>query len=85
MENAHNTLTPLDNKVQLDLTEPDEGEVNPREYQAIVSSLMYIALATTPNISFAVAALSRYNSKPYTTHLTAAKRVLRYLEATKNY
>jgi hypothetical protein len=85
MENAYNALTPLNDKVKLNLAEPDEGEVDPRKYQAIVGSLMYIALATRPDISFAVAALSRYNSKPYKTHLTAAKRVLRYLKATKNY
>jgi hypothetical protein len=84
MENAYNALTPLDDKFKLDLAEPDMGEVDPREYQAIVGSLMYIALTTTPDISFAVAALSRYNSKPYKTHLTAAKRVLRYLKAIKN-
>jgi hypothetical protein len=46
---------------------------------------MYVALATRPDISFAVAALSRYNSRPFTSHLTAAKRVLRYLKATKDY
>ena len=43
---------------------------------------MYIALATRPDISYAVSALSRYNSRPFTSHLTAAKRVLRYLKTT---
>ena len=60
-------------------------EVDPAEYQAIVGSLMYVALAMRPDISFAVSALSRYNSCPRTTHLTAAKRVLRYLKTTSNY
>ena len=46
---------------------------------------MYVALATRPDISFAVSALSRYNSCPRTTHLTAAKRVLRYLKTTANH
>ena len=43
---------------------------------------MYIALATRPDISFAVSALSRYNSCPLETNLTAAKRVLRFLKST---
>jgi hypothetical protein len=43
---------------------------------------MYAAMATRPDISFAVAALSRYNSAPSSVHLTAAKRVLRYLKQT---
>jgi len=43
---------------------------------------MYAAQGTRPDIAFAVAALSRYNSRPHATHLTAAKRVLRYLKHT---
>jgi len=88
METAHGAATPLDDKVKLDLAEEEgerEGEVDPKLYQAIVGSLMYIALATRPDISFAVAALSRYNSRPFARHLTAARRVLRYLKVTKDY
>jgi hypothetical protein len=59
METAHGAATPLDNKVKLDLAEEEEdGEVDPKSYQAIVGFLMYIALATRPDISFTVAALS---------------------------
>jgi len=46
---------------------------------------MYAALATRPDISFAVAALCRYNSCPFTSHLTAAKRVLQYLKSTADF
>jgi hypothetical protein len=38
MENAYNAITPLDDKRKLDLAEPDEGEVDRREYQAIIRS-----------------------------------------------
>ena len=88
METAHGAATPLDDKVKLDLAEEEgerEGEVDPKLCQAIVGSLMYIALATRPDISFAVPALSRYNSRPFARHLTAAQRVLRYLKVTKDY
>jgi hypothetical protein len=86
MEAAHGAATPLDDKVKLDLAEEEEdGEVDPKLYQAIVGSLMYLALATRPDISFAVAALSRYNSRPFARHLTAAQRVLPYLKVTKDY
>ena len=61
--------------VGLDLAESHgEREVDPKDYQIIVGSLMYIALATRPDISYEVSALSRYNSRPFTSHLTAAKR-----------
>jgi len=86
MKTAHGAATPLDDKVKLDLAEEEEdGEVDPKSYQAIVGSLMYITLATRPDISFAVAVLSRYNSRPFARHLTAAQRVLRYLKVTKDY
>jgi len=32
-----------------------------------------------------VAALSRYNSRPFTSHMTAAKRVLQYLKSTADF
>jgi len=66
----------------------DRGEKELKDikgYQAIVSSLMYAALATRPDISFAVAALCRYNSRPFTSHLTAAKGVLQYLKSSADF
>jgi hypothetical protein len=56
-----------------------------KHHQAIVGSLMYAALATRPDISYAVAALCRYNSRPFTSYMTAAKRVLQYLKATADF
>jgi len=46
---------------------------------------MYTALATRPDISFAVAALSRYNLRPFTSHMTTAKRDLQYLKSTADF
>jgi len=72
---------------ELDLAE-DRGEKQLEDitdYQAVVGSLMYAALATRPGISYAVAALSRYNPRPFTSHMTAAKRVLQYLKSTADF
>jgi len=77
MEAAHSAATPIDDKVTLDLAEEEEdGDVDPTSYKAIIGSLMYIALATRPDISFAVAALSQYNLRLFARHLTAVQRVL---------
>jgi hypothetical protein len=60
VENTHGASTPMDPNVKLDLAE-DRGEKeleDIKDYQAIVGSLMYAALATRPDISFAVTALS---------------------------
>jgi hypothetical protein len=83
MQDANPAPTPLHPKNRLDIDASDaEEEVDQALYQSIVGSLMYAAIGTRPDIAFAVAALSRYNVKPYRVHLTAAKRVLRYLKAT---
>jgi len=87
MQNAHGASTPTELNVKLDLAE-DRGEKELKDmkrYQAIVGSWMYVALATRPDISFAVASLCRYNSRPFTRHLSAAKRVLQYLKSTTNF
>jgi len=87
MEHIHGISTPMDPNVRLDLAE-DRGEKELEDiidYQAVVGSLMYAALATRPDISYAVAALSRYNSWPFTSHMTTAKRVLQYLKPTADF
>ena len=77
----------MDPNVKLDLAENrGEKELNDiKEYQAIVGSLMYAALATRPDISFAVAALCRYTSRQFPSHLTAAKSVVQYLKSTADF
>ena len=47
-------------------------------------SLLYAALAMRPDIMQAVGAAAKYCSNPNETHLTAAKRILRYLKETVN-
>jgi hypothetical protein len=48
----------------------------------MVGSLMYAAILTRPDIAFAVQTLSQFNLNPGPAHLTAVKRVFRYLRAT---
>ena len=54
-------------------------------YSQIIGSLMYLASATRPDISFAVSKLSRYMSNPGDDHWHALKRVLRYLKGTMSF
>ena len=60
MQNTHNVSTAMAPTVTLDLAK-DLGENDPKDsngYNALVSWLIYPAVASRPNISFAVAALS---------------------------
>jgi len=87
MEHTHGVSTPMDPNIKLDLAE-DRGEKEMEDitdYQAVVWSLMYTALATWPDISYAVAALSRYTSRPFTSHMTGANRVLQDLTSTADF
>ena len=54
-------------------------------YSQIIGSLMYLASATRPNISFVVSKLSRFMSNPGTDHWHALERVMRYLAGTMSY
>jgi hypothetical protein len=75
-----------------DVPASDEQESNPRlneegtkRYQSAVGSLMYASQGTRPDITFAVTALSQFNSKPTEAHWRAVKRVFRYLRGTTHY
>ena len=55
------------------------------EYQSLVGRLIWLSLQTRPDITFAVAQLSRHLVSPTTYHLNVGKRVLRYLKGTSKY
>jgi hypothetical protein len=54
-------------------------------YQQIIGSLMYLVTGTRPDLAYTITHLSQFNTNPSDTHFTAAKRVLRYLQGTKEF
>ena len=54
-------------------------------YREVIGSLMYASVATRPDITYAVSALSRFLDNPGDIHWEAAKRVLRYLSGTRDF
>lgn len=54
-------------------------------YQRKVGSLLFAAIATRPDIVFAVSRLSRFNQRPGKQHHEAADRVFRYLFQTQDF
>ena len=74
--------TPADVNVKLVKDDGVSKECNPTTYQSLVGSLLYAAIATRPDISQAVGAVSKFCSSPSESHLTAAKRIFRYLKGT---
>ncbi|XP_076395868.1 uncharacterized protein LOC143265784 isoform X2 [Megachile rotundata] len=53
-------------------------------YQEIIGELLYIANRTRPDIAFVVSYLSQFNHRSEKRHMLLMKRVLRYLQGTKN-
>ena len=54
-------------------------------YSQIIGSLMYLASATKPDISFVVSKLSRFVSNRGDDYWKALETVMRYLKGTMNY
>jgi hypothetical protein len=51
-------------------------------YKQMIGCLMYL-LATRPDMIFAVCLAARYMEKPTELHVTAIKRILRYLRSSQ--
>ncbi|KAG8481752.1 hypothetical protein CXB51_027230 [Gossypium anomalum] len=62
-----------------------EGKkVNSTFYKQIIGSLMYLT-GTRPDITYSVSLISRFMENPIEMHLLAVKRILRYLQGTKDF
>ena len=59
-------------------------EVSPTLYRSIIRSLLYLT-ASRPDIAFSVGVCARYQATPRESHLTAVKRIIRYINGTPNY
>ena len=89
---AHPTDTPM--VAGLTLQKPDKTTLASTEvvewaartpYRKLVGSLMYLAVATRPDIAYAVSRLSSYLDCYGPEHWSAAIRILRYLKGTRDY
>ncbi|XP_024632970.1 uncharacterized mitochondrial protein AtMg00810-like [Medicago truncatula] len=83
MMNCKLISTPIDTRVKLSLVNV-EKEVDPTLFKQIVDSLRYLC-HTRPDIAYGVDLISRCMVKPTTSHLVAAKRIMRYVKGTSNY
>ena len=82
LSEAKTVPTPADPSSKLKKDDGASKDVDKNEYQSMVGSLLYAAIATRPDIAQAVGVVSKFNSKPSQAHLTAVKRILRYLKGT---
>ena len=83
MKECKPVTTPMETGLKLEKNE--NAPVKLKEYQALIGSLTYAAMAKRPDISSALNIVSQFASCPGNEHWTAAKRILRYLQGTSDW
>ncbi|KAL1364175.1 hypothetical protein AAHE18_03G199200 [Arachis hypogaea] len=83
MENAKPMGTPMQPNSKLDKGET-EKDVDETRYKGMIGSLMYLT-SSRPDIVQSVGLCSRFQSKPKESHLSAVKRIIRYVHGTSNF
>ena len=83
MANCSSVKSPME---QARLPSPPDGfqatSDETSAYQSLVGALNWLSIMTRPDITYAVSKLGRHLANPMPAHMTAAKRVLRYLSGT---
>lgn len=62
-----------------------DSEPSKYPYRQLVGNLMYMAVATRPDISYAIGSVSRHLENPTVTHENALKRILKYVKGTLDF
>ena len=63
-----------------EMTPSEQSDVNSYPYRQIIGALLYVAMYTKPEISYAVGVLSRYNENKTYASCKLATNLLRYLQ-----
>ncbi|XP_040945814.1 secreted RxLR effector protein 161-like [Gossypium hirsutum] len=83
MTNCNSTKAPTEFSLKL-IKKRDGKKVNSILYKQIVGSLMYLT-TMMPNIIYSVSLTSRYIKSPNKKHVFTVKRILCYLQETKDF
>jgi transposase InsO family protein len=85
MDESKPVSTPMDRDASTLHQQSEHDQAFPKDiYLRAIGSLMYLALGTRPDLSYAVGFLARFSSEPRESHWAAVKRILRYVRGTTN-
>ncbi|GJT76671.1 putative ribonuclease H-like domain-containing protein [Tanacetum coccineum] len=76
--NVKTASTPIETQKPL-VKDEEASDVDVHLYRSMIGSLMYLT-ASRPDIMFAICACSRFQVTPKSSHLSAVKRIFRYLK-----
>ena len=65
-------------------SDPVGAKVDPTLYRSMIGSLLYLTVSR-PDIAFSVGVCARFQVAPKESHLTAVKRIIRYVNGTSDY
>ena len=83
LDSKKHASTPMNSSTKLSL-DPSEVEVSPTLYRSIIGSLLYLT-ASRPDIAFSMGVCAQYQATLKESHLTAVKRIIRYINGTLDY
>jgi hypothetical protein len=83
MKDAKPIKTPMGTNGHLDL-DTEGKSVDQKVYRSMIGSLLYLC-ASRPDIMLSVCMCARFQADPKEAHLTAIKRILRYLSYTPKF
>ena len=83
LDSKKHASTPMSSSTKLNV-DSSGVEVSPILYRSIIRSLLYLT-ASRPDIAFSVGVCARYQATPKESHLTAVKRIIRYVNGTPDY
>ena len=83
MENSNSVSTPS-STVPLGIDADGDNFDEEWKYATVVGMRMYLAQNSRPNIAYAVHQCARFTHAPKSSHATGIKRILRYLQGTKD-
>ncbi|XP_037496951.1 uncharacterized mitochondrial protein AtMg00810-like [Jatropha curcas] len=83
MSSCKSVSTPVDTKLKLS-TDSGSSYDDPLLYRRLAGALQYLTF-TRPDLSYAVQQICLHMHNPTTAHMSALKRILRYLKGTLSY
>jgi hypothetical protein len=83
MKSCNPVGTPFEPGVGLTKNTGEQDSEMQKRYASLIGSLMYLAVATRPDIAYTIHRLTTFTANPSKEHMGAAKRVLRYLSGTR--
>ena len=83
LDSKKHTSTPMSSSAKLSC-DATGTKVDPTLYRSMIKSLLYLT-ASRPDIAFNVRVCARFQAAPKESHLTAVKRIIRYINGTSDY